>query len=251
MRNAVRSRLCDSNAHTSLLTSLSVVVSVAVSHAQHFVSEFILPLRARLSAGSNAGISSEDLAAIASNVESLCSFHILFLRELQVESEIAQAAMTHPNLARIFLAYADWFKLYVSYLNNYSAMIHALDRARSTNPRFARFVTEEFASKARRDSITTSLNAKGHAVVLGRGIVVGGIVAPQGNVVASAANAVASAATAAAQPQPQPPQQQQALAPMDYLIQPVQRLPRYVLLLKVRIAACCCFACRSAALWFR
>lgn len=211
-----------------VLSHASCVLPPAFVALQHFVSEFILPLRARLSAGSNAGISAEDLGAISSNVESLCSFHILFLRELQVESEIAAAAGTHPNLARIFQAYADWFKLYVSYLNNYSAMIHALDHARTTSPKFARFITEEFAHKTRRDSASMSQSVRGHAVVLGKGVVVGGIVAPQTNTVASAASAVVSAAQ---QQAPSQPQQQQALAPMDYLIQPVQRLPRYVLLL--------------------
>lgn len=165
-----------------------------LSNLQHFVSEFVVPLRTRAAMSSkrkeeSPGLDEEQLGHIVSNIESITNFHVLFYKELQSEFDAATAGSGQsPNLARVFLQYADWFKLYTSYLNSYDACIMQMDQLKE-NARFQKFVREEFVRKPRRSSAVFAAGKDAKPLHL-------------------------------LSPTTQPPVAQQQLGPMDYIIQP-------------------------------
>jgi hypothetical protein len=259
-----------------------------LANLQHFVSEFIAPLRTRAAMAEasrreeSPGIDSRQLASVVGNMESIANFHAMFYKELKdefdrcggvINSGLSGAlspppplsitgAVKHPNLARIFLEYADFFKLYTAYLNGYEQCIQTMEDLKNSS-KYQRFVREEFMKKPRRASAIFTNNAAMAAATAAAtatpraaaksaptpragGVPViptprtsgagsrEGVLSPQMSALSllSPQSSSASASPPAPNVLSPQPQAQQQLGPMDYIIQPVQRLPRYVLLLK-------------------
>jgi hypothetical protein len=216
-----------------------------LSNLQHFITEFVQPLRARAAMAlkrkeESWGVDAEALGRIAGNIESIAEFHVLFFRELKAEYDQAQTASqsgttASPDFARLFLLYADWFKLYTVYLEGYEGCIRTFDSLKD-EAKFQKFCREEFVKKPRRSSALMtgnqtpaamgSVRGSGVAVMLALGNGGGGgsnSSAPMGSVRGSGVASLlspqfqamqvgASNGTASAT-QPQ-------LGPMDYIIQP-------------------------------
>jgi hypothetical protein len=174
-----------------------------LSNLHHFVNEFIVPLRARIRSGkkddSVGDLDEDGLNRIAGNIETITNFHSSFHHELQQEFQRSHAGSSPPNLAKIFLKYAEFFKMYTAYLNSYEACVIQMEELRE-NEKFQAYV-KGLQKVRRRSQINTMTPMTKGAHVL-----------------------------PTSPPAVQPTQQN--LSPMDYIIQPVQRLPRYVLLLK-------------------
>lgn len=113
------------------------------------------------------GGSDQDINALRLNIKTLYELHVRFLGELEKEKLLF--------MAPIIDEYADYFKIYIDYLNGYEACLQVMDRLKKKNKHFAETMT------AIDDKIRDS----------------GGCLALQ-----------------------------------SYMIMPVQRVPRYVLLLK-------------------
>jgi len=238
-----------------------------LANLQFFVSEFIEPLRlrahmARSGARKDESLGVDDEAMLrlscGGNLENIAHFHGLFYAELVKAYESAGAgaggpgsptprsitgAPRHPNLAHVFLQFADFFKLYTAYLESYEACVRQLDDLKA-HERFQRFVRDEFMRKPRRTAPHAPSHTQGTASRKGADQHISAPSPVSHQTAHSIAQSLAvltmqphAATLAGGQPGQSPQSQQsqtqsQALSPCDYYIQPVQRLPRYVLLLK-------------------
>jgi hypothetical protein len=105
------------------------------------VTRFADPLR-KLSA--DGAFPAEALDRIFLNVDSILSFHRIFLAELEKEENFCVL-----GLSIAFLRFADFLKLYTLYINGYPQSSAALTQLQDSNRKFAAFLAK--ASESRLD----------------------------------------------------------------------------------------------------
>jgi len=138
-------------------TERSYVTSLSILN-----SEFVQPLK---SCAAEIGLAQDQIAHLVSNLETLCKVHETFLQDMTVEQ---------ADLPAVILKYADYFKMYTTYLNGYEKTLSTLNALRA-HKKFQDFLVE----------------CRKRLVKTGNGLDL-----------------------------------------MSYMIMPVQRVPRYVLLLR-------------------
>eukprot|EP00808_Paulinella_micropora_P004960 g47273.t1 len=80
---------------------------------------FVVPLQTQV--GEGIGLSPEQIGKLVSNLETLHNFHEALIKDLREKS-------AHP--AAVLLQYGDFFKLYISYLNNYTETLDVINALR-------------------------------------------------------------------------------------------------------------------------
>eukprot|EP00457_Paulinella_chromatophora_P004757 gb/GEZN01004770.1/.p1 GENE.gb/GEZN01004770.1/~~gb/GEZN01004770.1/.p1 ORF type:complete len:500 (+),score=66.63 gb/GEZN01004770.1/:25-1500(+) len=79
--------------------------------------EYVIALKAL-----GSGLSTEQINKLVSNIETLTNFHATLLEEIKANSN---------ELGKLFIRYADFLKLYISYMNNYGDLLEELNKLRS------------------------------------------------------------------------------------------------------------------------
>lgn len=126
-----------------ILTCLLLTATVPPHYSRSYVGnltklveEYVRPLLAH----TNLGLRPDQVTAMFSNVEIVASFHQMFLADLESSEE----------LAKPFLKFGDFLKMYTQYLNDYARALATIDACR-TNKRFQAFL------QAKREVMGTDL----------------------------------------------------------------------------------------------
>lgn len=78
------------------------------------------------------GITEVDAAALTSSLETLNNFHINFLSDLELSDS--------DKIPGIFLKYADFFRMYITYLKGYELQVETINKLKKDSKKFAQLL---------------------------------------------------------------------------------------------------------------